>query len=124
MSHILRFDAEDKPEIGEPIVVDLLRFEPSSDPEPQFHRYIVPYRQRMSVLTLLREIYEHQDPTIAFRNQQCGRGICGTCHCRVEINGQKQKLVKGCNTPLNPGDRLIVYPSNLEKSIRDLVTTF
>jgi succinate dehydrogenase/fumarate reductase-like Fe-S protein len=124
MSLILRLETDDEPVIGDPIVANILRFNPSSDNEPQFQRYVIPYRHRMSVFTILREIYEHQDPTLAFRNQQCGRGICGNCHCLVEINGQKQKLVKGCSIPLKPGDRLVIYPKSQEKLIRDLVTTF
>ena len=103
---------------GEPIVVEILRFDPTHDEVPRMQTYIVPYRKRMTILTLLREIYETQDPTLAFRNQQCGRGICGTCHVRVGSSG---KLTKACRIPLEPGSHLTLKPSNTEKVIRDLV---
>jgi len=84
-------------------------------------RYVVPYRQRLSVFTLLREIYEKQDPTLAFRNQQCGRGLCGNCHIRVGLNG---KMTKGCTIPLKPGDHVVIEPLSRQKVIRDLVVKF
>jgi succinate dehydrogenase/fumarate reductase-like Fe-S protein len=119
MSHILRGEAESEgDEIGEPITADVYRFDPTRDPEPHLQRYTVPYRHRMTIFTLLREIYEHQDPTLAFRNQQCGRGICGTCRYRIEKQG---RVVKGCTIPLDPGDRILVRPYNEAKVIRDLV---
>ena len=124
MSHILHLDHDDKPEKGDPVIVDILRSNPDPEVESQLQRYVVPYRHRMSVFTIQREIYEHHDPTLAFRNQQCGRGICGVCRCWVEINGQKKKLVKGCTVPLKPGDHIVIYPSNEDKLIRDLVTTY
>ena len=124
MSHILNKNPQDTSEIGEPVVANIVRYDSATDPEPRVDRYVVPYRHRMSVFTLLREIYEHQDPTIAFRNQQCGRGICGTCHCKVELNGQKKKSVKGCTIPLKPGDNLVIIPYSKDKLIRDLVINF
>jgi succinate dehydrogenase/fumarate reductase-like Fe-S protein len=118
MSHILRSNPNEEPELGEPIIAEVFRFDPSTDTEPRMQTYVVPYTHRMSVLTMLREIYEKQDPTLAFRNQQCGRGICGTCHVRVGING---KVVKGCSIPLEPGSRVTVHPYSRAKVIRDLV---
>lgn len=118
MSHILRSDPNEEPEIGEPITAEIFRFDPSTDAEPRMQTYIVPYTHRMSIFTMLREIYEKQDPTLAFRNQQCGRGICGTCHVRVGVNG---KVTKGCSVPLAPGSHVNVQPFSLKKVIRDLV---
>ena len=119
MSHILRSEPSDSaPEIDVPIVADIFRYDPRVDDEPRMQRYVVPYRRRMSILTLLREIYETIDPSLAFRNQQCGRGICGTCHCRVGVDG---KFVKGCKTILQPGSRVTIKPYSEKKVIRDLV---
>ena len=121
MPHILSEDPRDTHvEIGTPIVVDVLRFDPETDAEPHYQRYIVPYRRRMSVFTLLREIYEYQDETLAFRNQQCGRGICGTCRCTIELDGETRKNVKSCTIPLEPGKHIVIRPAN-GKVIRDLV---
>ena len=117
MSHILHSAPEQEPELGAPVVADIYRFDPSRDAQPWIQRYTVPYRRRMSILTLLREIYEHQDPTLAFRTQQCGRGICSVCRCRLEHNG---KIVKGCTVSLKPGDHIVIAPAS-DKVIRDLV---
>jgi succinate dehydrogenase/fumarate reductase-like Fe-S protein len=118
MSHILRLNSEEEKELGDPIVVEIFRFDPLIDSEPRMQTYVVPYHRRMSILTLLREIYEHQDPTLAFRNQQCGRGICGTCQVRVYDN---EKIVKGCRIPLEPGSQIKIVPFSRKKVIRDLV---
>lgn len=121
MSHILKNDPYAEEIIGEPITAEIFRFDPTKDAEPRMQTYVVPYRHRMSILTLLREIYEKQDSTLAFRNQQCGRGICGTCHIRVNMNG---KLTKGCSIPLEPGSKIVVTPASRAKVIRDLVVDF
>jgi fumarate reductase iron-sulfur subunit len=121
MSHILRDDPFEDQEIGPPIVLEVLRFDPAVDKEPYLKKYQVPYRRRMSILTALREIYETQDPTLAFRNQQCGRGICGTCQVRVGDDG---KVTKGCRIPLEPGSHIKVTPFSQNKVIRDLVVDF
>ncbi len=118
MSHILHPDPNNYPEIGKPITAEIFRFDPSVDSKPRMQTYIVPYRHRMSIFTLLREIYENIDPTLAFRNQQCGRGICGTCRFRIGING---KSIKSCTIPLEPGAQVIIMPYKKEKVIRDLV---
>lgn len=122
MSHILHPNNKYLEELGSPIVAEIFRYDPSTDQDPYVDEYRVPYYKRMSVFTLLREIYEKKDPTLAFRNQQCGRGICGVCHLRVEINGKENELVKACSVPLKPGDCISIYPRNQEKIIRDLVT--
>lgn len=121
MSHILHPKERKEEPIGEPIRAEIFRFDPSVDKEPRRQTYIVPYTHRMSVFTLLREIYEKQDQSLAFRNQQCGRGICGTCQYRIGLNG---KIVKGCTIPLNPGDHVVIDPYNEKKVVRDLVVDF
>ncbi len=121
MSHILHAKTEPKDELGKPIQAEIFRFDPSSDETPRMQQYIVPYTHRMSIFTLLREIYENQDPTLAFRNQQCGRGLCGTCQFRIGVNG---KVVKGCTIPLKPGDQVVIEPFSRKKVIRDLVVNF
>ncbi len=124
MSHILVIEETEPVEIGEPITADVYRFDPSSDIEPRVERYTVPYHHRMSVFTLLREIYARQDQTLAFRNQQCGRGICGTCRVRLQINGGEEKSLKGCTIPLEPGSHVVIKPYKENRVIRDLVVDF
>lgn len=121
MSHILQSDNKETQEIGEPITAEIFRFDPSVDDQPRMQQYIVPYKHRMSIFTLLREIYENIDPSLAFRNQQCGRGICGTCRFRVGVNN---KPVKGCTIPLLSGSHVVIMPYNEKKVVRDLVVDF
>jgi succinate dehydrogenase/fumarate reductase-like Fe-S protein len=106
-----------EPPLGDPVVADVFRFDPTNDLEPRMQQYVVPYRHSMSVFTMLREIYEHLDPTLAFRSQHCGIGMCGTCQLRVGAEG---KIVNSCRTMLNPGDHVVVRPFNEKKVIRDL----
>lgn len=124
MSHILHPKLADEAEAGAPIIAEIYRYDPDGDDEPRMQVFVVPYQHRMSVFTLLREIYEHQDPTIAFRNQQCGRGICGTCRMRVAVDGGPEKSVKGCTIPLQPGSHVVIKPHRNEKVIRDIVVDF
>ena len=124
MSHILHVEGTDPVEIGEPVTADIYRFDPSIDVAPRMERYIVPYHTRMSVFTLLRVIYASQDQTLAFRNQQCGRGICGTCRVRLQIDGSKEKSLKGCTIPLEPGAHVVIKPHSEKKVIRDIVVDF
>ena len=121
MSHILKANPAEEEILGDPVIAEIFRFDPSLDSEPRMQTYTVPYHHRMSIFTLLREIYEFQDPTLAFRNQQCGRGICGTCQFRIGVNG---KATKGCTVPLLPGSHVTIKPFNIDKVIRDLVVDF
>jgi succinate dehydrogenase/fumarate reductase-like Fe-S protein len=118
MPHILHVRECTEPTIGDPVTAEVFRYDPSRDPGPRMQHYVVPYRHSMSVFTMLREIYEHLDPTLAFRTQHCGIGICGTCHLRI---GSEGKAVNSCKTMLKPGDHVIVKPYNEKKVIRDLV---
>jgi succinate dehydrogenase/fumarate reductase-like Fe-S protein len=126
MSHILHPICETtpiKPDSPE-IVVEVLRSSSNGKEESSIQRYVVPYINRMSVFTILREIYENQDPTLAFRTQQCGRGICGICRVSIDLDrlGWKNKNVKGCSVVLEPGDCVVIRPLSNEKVIRDLAS--
>ncbi len=124
MSHILREETTQPGEAVErPVTADIYRFDPSTDVEPRMERYTVPYHVRMSVFTLLREIYAYQDQTLAFRNQQCGRGICATCRVRVQLDGSKERSLKGCTIPVKPGSHVVIKPHS-EPVIRDVVVAF
>jgi len=123
MSHILREAGPHPAETGESITADIYRFDPSTDANSRMERYIVPYCDRMSVFTLLREIYAYQDQTLGFRNQQCGRGICATCRVRLQVDGSKERTVKGCTIPLKPGSHVVIKPHS-NNVIRDIVVAF
>jgi len=110
----------------EPVTLDVFRYNPEAGEEGSFQRFILAYRRRMSVFTALREIYELHDPTLAFRRQQCGRGICGTCRLKVDIDrlGFDNKSIKSCAVTLEPGDHVTIRPARDHGIIRDLVVAF
>lgn len=98
------------------VTVNIERFDPQAGGEPRWERFEVPYEERHSVLTLLNYIYEHYDRSLAYRNYQCGRGICDSC--RVSING---RVGKGCATSIQPGAELTLRPCS-RFVIKDLAT--
>jgi succinate dehydrogenase/fumarate reductase-like Fe-S protein len=98
------------------IETKIFRFNPLQDTQPYFDTYTVPYREGMTITSLLRYVYEELDPTLAFRYYRCGRGFCS--HCRVKVNG---KTVKACSTILTEGQDVIIEPANINAVIRDLV---
>jgi succinate dehydrogenase/fumarate reductase-like Fe-S protein len=101
------------------IIAKVFRFWPGMDKEPRFDTYNVPYEEGLTALGLLRCVYRTMDPTLAFRDFQCGVGICGTC--RLNING---KNTRACVALLKPGETITVEPLHKDKVIRDLATTF
>ncbi|MEW6265101.1 MAG: 2Fe-2S iron-sulfur cluster-binding protein [Thermodesulfobacteriota bacterium] len=78
----------------------------------------VPWTAAMTVQTMLRYIFENLDPTLAFRDFRCGRGVCNTC--RVKVNGA---VKRSCETPVNPGVEILVEPAS-SRVIKDLVVAF
>lgn len=125
MSHILHpiTESVDQQTAYPKVTLDIVRTNLSGSTHSTPQRFIVAFRRRLSIFTALREIYELQDPTIAFRNQQCGRGICGTCRVRVDLDRLHwtNKSVKSCSIPLEPGDHIIVRPANKLRVVRDIV---
>lgn len=100
-----------------PVHVKIFRYSPEEKRE-RVDKFEVPYSPGMTVQTLLRRVYEDFDPTLAFRDFRCGRGICNTC--RVKVNG---KATKSCETLVHEGQELLLEPSN-KRIIKDLVVRF
>ena len=63
------------------ITVNVLRHNPSTSTNPKLQQYEVPCDGPMSILTLLRQIHEHIDPSLAFRTQQCNQGVAMSAGC-------------------------------------------
>ncbi len=99
------------------VIAQVHRGHPSSNAEPGhgLATFGVPYREGLTLLNLLRYIYQELDHTLAFRDYRCGYGICGSC--RVRLNG---KVVRACITLIRPGDHLCIEPLSGEASIKDL----
>ncbi len=128
MSHILHplTDELDQQSEFAQVTLDIVRTGLADGEDSILQRYILEYRRRLSIFSALREIYELHDPTLAFRNQQCGRGICGTCRMRVDLDrlSWENKSVKSCTIPLEPGDQVVIRPAYERRVVRDLVVNF
>ena len=98
------------------IIADVFRYDPTTDTGPRMQQYEVSCERPMTVMCVLRHIYEEIDATLAFRNYQCSRGICSSC--RINLNGRQ---VKACSVPARPGDHLVIRPYQEKRVIRDLV---
>lgn len=77
---------------------------------------LAPYVHGISVLSLLKYIYENLDSSIAYPLCLCRIGKCG--NCAVRLNG---KVVLACATMVKHGEELVIEPVNDKKVIRDLV---
>ena len=102
---------------GDYLVVEVFRFDPSSDERPRYETYEVPYRDGLTVMAAMRYIYERLDPTLAFRDYQCGTAVCTSC--TLKING---KVMKSCIKKVMPNETIRVEPRRESQVIRDLVT--
>jgi fumarate reductase iron-sulfur subunit len=74
------------------ITIDVLRYRPEQEHEPQVQSFQVPFTDDMSVLQGLQYIKDELDGSLSFR-WSCRMAICGSCG--VMIDG-KPKL--GCKT--------------------------
>ena len=96
--------------------VRVFRYDPQRDGEPTYQSYEVPYVEGMTVLDLLRWIYENQDGSLCFRFS-CGIGKCGSC--AVSVNGRS---VLSCREVLRGDEReLLIEPLPNFPVIKDLV---
>lgn len=103
----------------EQIIARVFRWNPATDPKPRFDEFILPYGKGVTVLGILRYIYENLDGTLAFRNYHCGAMVCGCC--RVTVNG---KRTKSCSATIQSGETATIEPYDRKNVIRDLAVTF
>ena len=101
------------------IVARIFRFNPLSDRAPRFDEFTLPYDQGVTILGILRYVYENLDRSLAFRNYHCGARVCGSC--RVTLNG---KETRACEATVKPGDTVVIEPYDHGKVIRDLACLF
>lgn len=67
------------------VEIQVLRFRPEQDTEPQWCSYMVPYSEDMSVLQALQHIKDEEDGSLSFR-WSCRMAICGSCG--MMVNGK------------------------------------
>lgn len=97
------------------INVEVFRFDPSTDNEPRFQSYDVPFAKGMSAMNALDYIYQNLDSTLAYYDHAgCDLGICA--RCTGKINGKAGLF---CQTPVEDDVRL--EPTSVDKVIKDLV---
>ena len=96
------------------LIVKVFRYNPEVDERPYYATYEVPWREGMTVLEVLRYIYEVYEP-IAFRFH-CRSGVCGACG--VMLNGTP---VLACRTYIEKPGEITIEPLKNFNVIRDLV---
>ena len=92
----------------------LYRFNPEQDTAPRLQEYEIETNGPVSVLQAIRHIYHTTDPTLAFRNSDCRRGVCGICS--MMMNGKRALT---CMHVARSG--MIVAPPPNRRVIKDLV---
>ncbi len=97
------------------IEVSIFRYDPAVDFGPRFERFGVPSRQGITVLEVLKYVYDHYAP-IAFR-YGCRIKVCG--YCAVMMNGNPILACKEKAQPVMTLEPLPVLPV-----IKDLVVDF
>jgi succinate dehydrogenase / fumarate reductase iron-sulfur subunit len=101
------------------ITAKILRSNPEKKDTPYYESYTLPTEEPLTVLVILQTIQKEIDPSLAYRNSICNRGVCGSCFLRV--NG---KTIRGCKTLINPGEEVTVEPVPNHPVVRDLVVNF
>jgi len=95
------------------IKVTIFRYDPSKDSKPRYETYNIPRQSNMTVLGVLRYVYENYDGTLAF-NYECRNGYCGGC--AVWVNKTPQLI---CKTPASR--EMIIEPLRNLPLVKDLI---
>jgi fumarate reductase (CoM/CoB) subunit B len=95
--------------------VSIFRYDPAEDFGPRYEKYDVPYRDGMTVLEVLKYVYDHYSP-IAFR-YGCRIKACGTC--AVMMNS---KPVLACKEKAEKV--MTIEPLPILPVVKDLVFDF
>ena len=97
------------------IQVKVFRFDPSTDKEPRYQTYSVPFESGMSAMTALDYIYQNLDGTLAYYDHAgCDLGICA--RCTGKINGKPGLF---CQTIID--NDVTLEPTSIAHVLKDLV---
>jgi len=102
-----------------PILLKILRYDPSIDRAPTYKNYQVPWREGLLLLTALKYVRDNLDETLAFRDYCCGCSWCMSCIMMVDGKGMRT-----CSRVLKPGESLLVEPMRGFPIIKDLAVDF
>jgi fumarate reductase (CoM/CoB) subunit B len=111
-------NADKKGATTEQVKLSIFRFDPDQDDAPRYQEYLIPYREKLTVLDALNHIKEHIDPTLTFRHS-CRSAICGSCAIRVN-----KRSALACRTRINRemgAQTIILDPLSHFQVVRDLV---
>jgi succinate dehydrogenase/fumarate reductase-like Fe-S protein len=98
--------------------VTIFTFDPSSDNEPKYKTYEVEWKG-LTVLQVLKQIYENQDAKIAFRSGCDGVGPARCGACVVEVNNSP---VLACQMPATK--KMVIKPHRKFTIVKDLIVDF
>jgi len=104
---------------NKPILLKVLRYDPSIDRAPTYKNYQVPWREGLLLLTALKYVRDNLDETLAFRDYCCGCSWCMSCIMMVDGKGMRT-----CSRVLKPGESLLVEPMRGFPIIKDLAVDF
>ena len=99
------------------IALDVFRYRPEQEDEPEMQRYEVPYQKDWVVLDALNYIKDEIDGTLSFR-WSCRMGVCGSCG--MMVNGEPTLTCAAFLRNYYPNP-IRVEPLNYFPVIRDLV---
>jgi fumarate reductase iron-sulfur subunit len=99
------------------ITLQVTRYRPEEDTEPEIQEYEVPLREEWAVLDGLNHIKDHVDETLSYR-WSCRMGICGSCG--MTVNGEPKLSCAAFLADYVPGP-IRVEPLANFPVIRDLV---
>jgi succinate dehydrogenase/fumarate reductase-like Fe-S protein len=102
----------------EKAVVKVLRSRRKDGERDPYQSYEIPHGEK-TVLQVLEEIYETQDPTLAFRYGCGGSGPARCGACVMEVNGLP---VLACRKQAEKA--MVLNPHHKFKVIKDLVIDF
>jgi len=98
----------------ETIKAKVFRYNPDVDLYPSYRTYEVAADEKITVLQVLKEIFEKQDRSLAFKYFSCGFKFCNSC--MMMVNG---KAKHACLTLVGPGDEVTLEPLKNYPIIRD-----
>ena len=101
------------------ITAKVYRCNPLISEETRYDTYQIESEHSMTVLGALRYIFRSLDPTLAFRDYECYRGVCMSCLMMV-----RGKRVRACSTMVEPGEKITIEPLPDHYLIKDLVVSF
>jgi succinate dehydrogenase/fumarate reductase-like Fe-S protein len=101
------------------ITARVYRCNPLDRRPARYDTYKIESSGPMTVLMILRRIFQHCDPTLSFRDFECYQGVCLSCTMVI-----KGKVDRACSSIVTPGEEVTIEPLPDHRLIKDLVVYF